>query len=372
MWAKSKDIKKRFEVFSKAVASLPPRSLLTSSGICLATVVGFSLSAVADDDACSTTALYAYADVTASDGKKYSVESFYRSKDRAASRFIREDGGSLHVVEGPFTWVQADGKAELAGNFQRDFALGHQFHALLLHFRAIMTDIEPVTDIEFAGGSVSALRGTRSTGGAAYLIDGGSSDQPAGMRFDVGDLKIDIIASDWRRVGGRPVPFALLIDDGTRTFDYRYKIVDLADRQPTWFYDNVTAPDLDAVKILRLHKKSLAAHCLGDADMMASLAASSPVIANGGSVFETSPEQMQSMFTNVFERRKYSNYIATRYPIIEVSASGDIGWASVQVNAKGVTEATGQPFDEHWAWFMLAKKIDGQWRMAGNSSNRQP
>ena len=103
--------------------------------------------------------------------------------------------------------------------------------------------------------------------------------------------------------------------------------------------------------------------------MLASLAAPTPVIVSGGGVFETSPEEMESIFTNTFTRRTYSNYIATGYPQIEVSTAGDIGWASIQVNAKGVTEATGEPFDEHWAWVMLAKKIDGQWRMAGNASN---
>lgn len=341
--------------------------------VCLA--VGWEAAAIADD-ACSTTALYTYADVTVSDGKTYAVETFYRSKDRATSKFIRDDGGSLHVVEGPFTWTQAGDKAELAkgdqGDFQRDFALGHQFHALMVNYRDIVTDIEPVSGVEFAGGKTSALKGMRDTGGAVYLIDGEVPGRPAGLRYDVGDLKIDIIASAWREVGGTETPFALLIDDGTRTFDYQFKSVDMTDKPLMWYYDSVPSPAIDEIDILRLHKKALVAHCIGDAAMMASLSAPSPVIANNGSIFDTSPEQTLAVFTNVFERRKYSNYIATRYPSVNVSTAGDIGWAAVQVNAIGMTVATGQPFDEHWAWFMLAKKIDGQWRMAGNASNRQP
>ena len=347
-------------------------SRLTKCAAVSVFLFGAGQSVVSADDACSTTALYAFADVTVSDGKTYSVETFFRSKDRAASKFIREDGGSLHVVEGPFAWTGVGDKAELTGDFQRDFALGHQFHALMVHFNDIVTDTERVSEIEFAGQKVSALKGLRDTGGAVYLVDGVSADQPAGMRFDVGDLKIDIIASDWRDVGGTSIPFTLLIDDGSRTFDYRFKTVNTDDQPPLWFYENVTAPDIDAVQILRLHKKSLAAHCLGDAAMMAEMSAPSPVIANGGEIFDTNPEETLAVFTNVFERRKYSNYIATRYPSIDVSASGDIGWAAIAVNAKGITAATGQLFDEHWAWFMLAKKIDGQWRMAGNASNRQP
>jgi len=327
---------------------------------------------MAADDACSTTALYAYADVTVSDGKTYSVETFYRSKDRAASKFIKEDGNTLHVVEGPYTWVQAGGDVELAGNFQRDFALGHQFHALLLHFQDVMTDIEPATNVEFAGRKVSALRGMRDTGGVAYLINGNQPGQPAGMRFDVGDLKIEIHASDWRNIDGVSVPMALLIDDGSRTFDYRYRTVDTDDKPMMWYYDSVASPNLDEIDILRLHRQILVAHCMGDAAMMASLTAPVATIANRGSVGDTTPEEMAARFSQVFERRKYSAYIDTQYPRVSAAQSGDIGWAIVQVNAKGITEPAGAPFDEHWAWVMLAQKIDGRWRMAGNASNRQP
>ena len=329
-------------------------------------------TSVAADDACSTTALYAYADVTASDGITYSVETFYRSKDRAASKFIREDGSSLHVVEGPLTWVQVGNKAELAGNQQRGYALGHQFHALMIHFRDIVNDIEPVSEIEFSGRKTSALKGMRDTGGAVYLIDGETLGQPAGMRYDVGDLQIDIVASDWRDVGGTAIPFALLIDDGTRTFDYRYRTVDTSDKPMMWYYDSVASPNLDEIDILRLHRQLLVAHCMGDAAMMASLTAPVATIANRGSVGDTNPEEMAARFARVFDRRKYSAYIDTQYPRVSVAQSGDIGWAIVQVNTKGITEPTGAPFDEHWAWVMMAKMIDGRWLMAGNASNIKP
>ncbi len=371
MWVESKDIKKRVGTSPKTIVSQLKRSLSSCFGVCLAAVVGLQLPATADD-ACSTTALYAFADVTASDGKKYSVESFYRSKDRVATKFIRADGGSLHVVEGPFTWVQADEEAKLAGSFQRDFALGHQFHALLIHFRDIMTDIEPAQNIEFAGEKVSALKGTRSTGGAAYLIDGKSPDRPAGMRFDVADLKIDIIASDWRVVGGRHIPFALLINDGTRTFDYQYRTVDFADKPLNWFYENAPSLGLDEIGVLRLHRQMLVAHCLGDAAMMAQLTAPAATVVSGRGVFDINPQSMVETFTGTFARRKYASYTDLQHPRIEVSAAGDIGWASVQVNATGKLTPSGDSFDETWGWVMMAKKIGGRWLMAGNASNIKP
>lgn len=328
--------------------------------------------AAAADDACSTKALYAYAYVTVSDGKTYSVETFFRSKDRAASKFIRETGDTLHVVEGPFVWVHSGHTAELAGDFQRDFALGHQFHALMVHFKDIVTDTERVSEIEFAGKKVSALKGVRDTGGALYLVDGDRPDQPAGLRFDVGDLKIDIIASDWRDIDGTSIPFALLINDGSRTFDYRYSRVELTDKPLKWYYQQVPSPTLDPVDVYRLHRQLLTAHCLGDAKMMAELTAPIATIVSGGGVFEANPEATMKAFTGTFSRRNYASYTDLQHPRIEVSESGDIGWAAVQVNTTGKLSSSDGIFDETWAWMMMAKKIDGKWLMTGNASNSKP
>ncbi len=323
------------------------------------------------DDACAPGAIHSLADVQVSDGLIYQVEGLYKSRDRAASRFIR-DNGSIHVVEGPNVWVSAGGEAELAGDFQRDYALGHQFHAFLLRFDEVVGDIERVDAIEFAGKIVSGTRGTRDTGGMVYLIDGSDKDRPAGLRYDVADLKIEITADDWRTVDEKPVPFALTIDDGERIFVYRYQWVDLGAKPLTWFYDKIAEPDLAAVGIERLHRKLLIAHCLGNADMMAELTAPFAVVANSGSVFETSPEGITSTFTNVFSRRKYSAYIDTQHPRVTAADSADIGWAAVQVTTRGITPADNASFEEHWAWVMMAKKIEGEWRMAGNASNLRP
>ncbi len=335
---------------------------------CSAFIFGLITVPLLADDACSPDAIHTLADVSVSDGLTYQVEGLFKSRHRAAARFIRE-GGSLHVVEGPNTWVQTANGEELAGAFQRDYALGHQFHAFFLRFTDVVDNVKSVSDIEFAGGKHDGLVGTRETGGLVYLIDGSSPERPAGLRYDVGDLKIEITSDDWRVVDGTDVPFALSIDDGDRIFEYRYQSVDFSDRPLSWFYDEIPAPDLDAVGLERLHRQILIAHCLGDPAIMESLTAPGAVIVNSGSVFTSGPTQTGQVFENTFERRKYSAYIDTRLPEIAVAASGDIGWAAVQVNAQGVTPADGQTFDEHWAWVMMARKIEGRWMMAGNASN---
>lgn len=341
---------------------------MRKSTLCAGLFLGLSVPLQADD-ACDASAIYSLADVTVSDGTSYQVEGFYKSRTRAAARFIRE-GGSLHVLEGPNVWVRTADGTQTAGDFQRDFTLGHHFHAFLMRFGELVDGTEPATAIEFADGLHTGMKGTRDTGGDVYLIEGDVPDQPLGLRYDVGDLKIEITASDWREMGAESVPFALSIDDGERVFEYRYQTVDLGDQPLTWFYENVPSPDIPIVDVERLHRKTLIAHCLGDADMLAALTAPTATIANRGSVVETNPAEMATRFKRVFERRKYSAYIDTAQPT--VSADNSVGWVAVQVNAQGHNPANGQRFDEHWAWVMMAEKSDGKWLMAGNASNLRP
>lgn len=350
---------------SRRVVGKRPRK---TAVLCAMLWGAFPFSSAHGSDACSLQAVYAFADVTVSDGKTYSVETFYRSPLRAATRLVRENG-SLHVVEGPLAWVQSGEDAVLAGADQRGFAQGHQFHALLMYFPAFARDPERVAGIDFNGGQHTALRGTADTGSVLYLIDGDAPDRPAGVRIDIGNMKIEIVAQDWRDVGGRTLPFALTIDDGSRQFEYRYRRVDFTDKPLMWFYENVPAPALDEVQILRLHRQLLAAHCLGDAALMERLSASSVTIVSGGAVTETNPEGVETAFRGTFKRRAYSSYTDTKPPQVTVSSAGDVGWATIQVNAKGELAETGEAFDENWAWVMLAKKVDGVWCMAGNASN---
>lgn len=322
-------------------------------------------------DACATGAIHTFADVTVSDGATYTVESFYRSKKRAAARFSSR-GGTMHAVEGGLAWSQNPERAELAGAFVRDFALGHNFHAFLLRFEEVVTDVERVDAIEFAGGTVSALKGMRESGDMVYLIDGDVPDRPAGMRYDAGDMIIEITASDWRPQDGIEVPYQLVIDDGERDFTYRFSRVDLSDKPLLWFDETVAAPPLDPVQIYRLHRRQLAAHCLADPALLAAGMAPEAMMVNRGAIDTTTPADTEARFTGLFERVRYDHYADLRDPVIEVAASGDIGWSAVNISVAGFAAANGERFEDQWAWVSLVRKIDGEWHMAGNASNRRP
>ncbi|NOX84222.1 MAG: nuclear transport factor 2 family protein [Alphaproteobacteria bacterium] len=318
-------------------------------------------------DACSTRMISTTADVVTSYGATYQTRSTYRATNAAVIEIIR-DAASATAVEGPYAWTKNREGEKLSSATMKSFALGHQFHAFLLYFNDIARNIHPFTGVDFQGRTLDGITGDFPYGGKALLF--GKSSQPTGLRFEFPDTPpIDISFLDWRKQAGATLPHHIHINDGASEFDYRYSKIDITERSPLWFFDAIPAPAIDEVQIYRLHRKLLAAHCLGDADLMAKLTAPQIVIASRGDLFQSSDEETRTRFTSVFKSVDYTGYYDLAEPIIEVAESGDLGWAGVNVRAVGADKANGEAFDDQWAWVMLARKIDGVWRNAGNASN---
>jgi hypothetical protein len=165
------------------------------------------------------------------------------------------------------------------------------------------------------------------------------------------------------------MPFYLRIDDGKRTFDYRYSAVDVAARSPLWFFEAVGAPPIDSVQVYRLHRKLLVAHCLGDAEMIANLSAPTVLSANRGELREFSRDAVRERFTALFEVLDYTAYEDVELPVIEIATSSDLGWIAANVRASGSVIETGAPFSNLWAWVMMVRKVDNVWVHAGNASS---
>ena len=319
-------------------------------------------------DACSGRAIVASADVSVSDGSTFRTEALFHSREAAAIRHIREPE-QLIVVEGPESWYRVGGRTVHGEAFHKVFALGHQYHAFLLHFEELADDIRP-TSIEFDGEERSALTGSYPYGGSVSMVTGDVSGRPAGMRFEFeGSAPIDVSFDDWFDSGGQVLPFLAIVDDGERTFEYRYDEVLIEQRSPFWFFEATGDPALDATGIYRLHRTLLAAHCLGDAELLAARSAADVVSANRGSLTTIPRSATAERFTAVFERLDYREYHDLRTPVVEVSESGDLGWVAVEVRAVGVDRGNGESFDSQWAWLMAVRKIDGQWQHAGNASS---
>ena len=123
------------------------------------------------------------------------------------------------------------------------------------------------------------------------------------------------------------------------------------------------------MQVYRLHRKLLAAHCLGDADLIAELSAAENLIAGRGNLLWSSNSATRDRFISLFQSVDYTEYHDIAMPVVEISQAADIGWIGVNVRAIGSDKSTGTAFDDQWAWIMLVKKIDNVWIHAGNASN---
>lgn len=340
--------------------------LLMPTGAMLAGYPSLSWSA----DACSQRGVIASAEVNASDGDNFTIDSYFHSPDSAAIRH-RRDEEQLVAVEGPFGWAARGNQAELGANFFKTFALGHQYHAFLLYFDDIVPDASRGDEVLFDGELRGTISGSYPYGGIVRLVDGDTDAHPAGMLFEFPEsAPISVTLSDWRMIDGVDLPFSLEIDDGERVFEYRYTLVDIAPHSPLWFFEAVAAPDIDQVEVYRLHRTLLAAHCIGDADLIATLSAPEILDVSRGTVRSIGNAELREQFATVFERIRYDRYDDTALPVIEVSAGGDIAWIAADVHAYATDKQTEDSFDSKWAWVMLAKKIDGTWVHAGTASSR--
>lgn len=336
------------------------------------TVIAMPVSAFANN-ACLSPSVTTVADVTTSYGAEYEVRTTYRSVNETAAQFIRETPTTI-AVEGPLVWTRGETGESIAGDRERRFAIGHQYHAMLLHFDDMMENVERETEIPFGEEVRSGRTGLYPAGGEVSLIDGEAPDRPAGLIMKLPDESpITITFTDWRAPSAdRALPYKIVINHDDNIFTYAYSTIDIDEMDAIDFQARYDAPDLDGVHIHRLHRALLTAHCRGDAALMAQLSAPAAIIANRGNVVEVSQDETRGRFETTFKRIEYSAYHDLANPIIRVADSGDLGWAIVNVRAEGQAKKSGEEFSQQWAWAMLAEKRDGVWVHAGNASNAAP
>ena len=321
-------------------------------------------------DACSTRAITAAADVVVSDGSNFQIETYFHSRDMSAIRHIR-DPQQLIVVEGPQSWTQLGDNSNTGTEFHKLFALGHQFHAFVLYFEEVVSNVRRLDDVLFDDEARQTTSGDYPYGGVVHLIQGADEMRPVGLLFEFPEnTVISVKFDDWRNVGEVSLPYHLQIDDGQRVFDYHYSEIKVTPQSPLWFFDAVSAPPIDNVQVYRLHRKLLAAHCLGDADMMADLSAPEVLTASRGKLMQITNDAIRERFTALFQSLDYAAYHDLVVPTIDLSEDAKLGWIGAQVQAEGSEIKTGTSFSHQWAWIMMVKKIDHVWLHAGNASNR--
>ena len=347
------------------IRSMKSTTLLTAA--LLSVFPGFAFA----NNACETRSLRAVADVTTSYGSAYKVETYYRAPQEVAARFVNADP-TLPAVEGPLVWTRTASEEALGGDRERGFVIGHQFHALAIYFDDIAENIASAKKIRFNGKTLKGRRGDYPGGGTLTLVEGDGGRATGLIMAPAGESEITVAYDDWRALAsGESVPFVATVTHGGNVFNYRYTDVSFSEDDAVSFHEAYPPPAIDGVQIYRLHRALLAAHCRGDASMMAALTAPEAIIANRGEIIKTTPAEMEQRFGSVFERMRYHAYTDIEPPSIAVAESGDLGWAVVNVRAEGEAAESGEAFADQWAWALLARKVDGVWLNAGNASNRK-
>jgi hypothetical protein len=172
------------------------------------------------------------ADVRVDDGRTYVIESYYAAIDDAAVRQTRPNGEiNISAINGDHAWTS--GSDQDGGDMLRTVVLGHQFHALLLHFDGILSNVRE-QEVVYNGRTHRARDGAWPFGeGAARLLI--ADERPVGMVFNfAGVPEITVMLDDWRVANGTSLPHHLTIDDGTRSFDYSYTEIAPAAQRPAW------------------------------------------------------------------------------------------------------------------------------------------
>jgi outer membrane lipoprotein-sorting protein len=227
----------------------------------LAAVSSFALAKdAAADNSCVSPVIETAAAVETSYGSSYRVETYYRSPQEAAARFIT-DKPALMVVEGDAVWIRTPEGDLPGGENERRFVIGHQFHALALRFDEIMTGVEKVKNIDFKGGTFKGRKGRYPDGGEATLV-ADREGRPLGLLLELPDeTRIEVSYEDWRDTpSGAAAPYKAVILHNGNLFTYEYESVTFAEGGALAFHDAYPAPAIDAVAA---HRSEIAAQCGG-------------------------------------------------------------------------------------------------------------
>jgi hypothetical protein len=130
----------------------------------------------------------------------------------------------------------------------------------------------------------------------------------------------------------------------------------------------------DRARLLQLHAELIRAHVEGRVDLWMSLEAEGYASVNGGRVTFPSLAERRGQRGAYLDATTFTTYRDLREPIVTISQDGSLGWLIAEVEVAGATAGRGgesRTFGDVWAWIELYEKIDGEWRMVGNASNRR-
>jgi len=312
------------------------------------------------------------AEVTVSDGLTYKTHTVFHDSQRAIFQRIYRDRSVVQGVEGKYVW-SFDGTVEKeVSEFVGNVILGHQFHAQILFFDKLHPSLDTPKATEFNGQDCNVLT-SENSGFKIYYKRAG---YPLGMEI-IRKEEENIIFKfeDWRNVSDVVLPHLILIDDGSRTFEYKFKQIKFNSGSITEF----RAPEAvltEEQKLLRHHRVIMDGHFFGFTADMKSQQSDSMNIVSDGEIYTVKGNQPEAMIDRIMATRDYTVYDDLIRPKIEISNDGSLGWVIAKIYAEGIRydkngKTTG-PLEFTCSWIELYEKEGGRWKMKGNVSNFKP
>lgn len=228
----------------------------------LTLIIAISMSTLAfANPACESEVITSLADVSVSDGTSYQVETYYRLPDESVVTFLGENGNDI-VSEGPYAWYRKGEKTGLMGDKEKRFAIGHQYHAMLLNFDRIMSGVHD-EKLEFLGESRIAKTGQYPYGGTVSLVEGDEENRPAGFLMLLPEeTPIEVSLQGWHQhKAGHILPNRLEIHHGGMVFTYNYEWVNFSPGDAADFQARYPLPEIDEIQGYREGQLASAAEC---------------------------------------------------------------------------------------------------------------
>ncbi|MEO5937437.1 MAG: hypothetical protein ABIQ43_00335 [Sphingomonas sp.] len=171
--------------------------------------------------------------MTVTPGTGFVARMSYNGPNDAVYTRTTPDGTTNYVVDlAGATQIDDKGRQPLSPGM-RAWVLGHQFHAQMRFFDELVGGSTvrdaraPDCDCEERVGRIAAPdMGIESL---SLIVDRRSRQVRKFLVRRAGDEPIVSIPSDWRRVGGRLIPFRIVLNDGKRVFDFRFDRVTVRD-----------------------------------------------------------------------------------------------------------------------------------------------
>ncbi len=316
-------------------------------------------------------AISAKAEVKVSDGLRYATHSIYLDPQRAVFQLKYPDQTATQGIDGKYIW-QHDGKEEKeAPPFFAEFILGHQFHAQLLFFHELHSELKPAMEGDFRGVPCKIVEG--SDGSSNWKLYYQLEGLPLALELmREGESNIVMKLELWKKRDGFQFPWRIIIDDVGRTFEYNFSeiLINKGELSELYLEDSLIT---DEQKLLRMHRIGMDDHLFERIDGLRSIRNDSFVVVNRGEVITMNGSEFDAGMSDIMQGKDHYKYDDLIRPIVRISDDGTLGWVIVQVRVEGVMlDENGKPagpFEFESAWIELYEKVDGHWKMTGNVSN---